>query len=200
MHQRSSNFHGNAGSIAGRGGHVQPWLEAGYGALLLSYRGYGGSEGRPTEDRLYADARAAIAYVLAQGVAPDRLVLYGESLGTGVAVKMAVEHDVAAVVLEAPFTSAVDVGAEAYWILPVRWMMKDRYESIKRISEIDAPLLIIHGEADRTIPISHGRELLAAAREPKRGIFIAGAGHNDLRTFGAGNMILEFLAEIFERP
>ena len=124
MHQRSSNFHGNAGSIAGRGGHVQPWLEAGYGALLLSYRGYGGSEGRPTEDRLYADARAAIAYVLAQGVAPDRLVLYGESLGTGVAVKMAVEHDVAAVVLEAPFTSAVDVGAEAYWILPVRWMTR----------------------------------------------------------------------------
>ena len=192
-------FHGNAGSIAGRGGHVQPWLEAGYGVLLLSYRGYGGSDGRPTETGLYADGRAAIAYVLNQGVPPSRIVLYGESLGTGVAVKMAVEHDVAAVVLEAPFTSATDVGARAYPVLPVGWMLKDRFESIRRIAEIGAPLLIIHGEADRTIPVSHGRKLLAAAREPKQGIFIPGAGHNDLRAFGAGKIIQEFLAEHFGR-
>jgi fermentation-respiration switch protein FrsA (DUF1100 family) len=192
-------FHGNAGSIAGRGGNIKPWLEAGYGVLLLSYRGFGGSDGRPTEAGLYADGRAAIAYVLAQGVTPDRLALYGESLGTGVAVKVAVEHDVAAVVLEAPFTSATDVGARAYPVLPVRWMMKDRFESIKRIAEIDAPLLIIHGDTDRTIPVSHGHKLLAAAREPKRGVFIPGAGHNDLRAFGAGKIILEFLAETFGR-
>ncbi|MDA0261813.1 MAG: alpha/beta hydrolase [Proteobacteria bacterium] len=193
-------FHGNAGSIGDRSGHVRLWLEAGYGVLLLSYRGYGASSGHPSEAGLYADGRAAIAYVLAQGIAADRLVLYGESLGTGVAVKMATEHDIAALVLEAPFTSATDVGAQAYRILPVRLMLKDRYDSISRITGINAPLLIIHGEADRTIPVSHGRKLLAAALEPKTGEFVPGAGHSDLRAFGANKIIMEYLAAtIFRR-
>ena len=190
-------FHGNAGNIAGRGAYVRPWLDAGLGVLLLSYRGYGGSDGRPTEEGLYSDARAAIAYVLEQGVPISRVVLYGESLGTGVAVKMAVEHDIGAVVLEAPFTSATDVGARAYPILPVRWMMKDRYDSIGRIADINGPLLVIHGEADRTIPVSHGRKVFAAAPEPKTGVFVPGAGHSDLRAYGSNQVIMEFLAEIF---
>ena len=190
-------FHGNAGNIAARGAVVRPWIETGYGVLLVGYRGYGGGDGRPTEEGLYADGRGAIAYVLSRGVPARRIVLYGESLGTGVAVKMAVEHKVGAVILEAPFTSAVEVGARAYPILPVRWLMKDRYESLGRIADIDAPLLIIHGEADPIIPVSHGREMLAAAREPKRGVFIANAGHGDLGAHGAGAVIQEFLTETF---
>ena len=191
------HFPGNGGNIAGRGVAARPWIDAGYGVLLVGYRGYGGSDGRPTEEGLYADGRAAIAYLRGHGVAARRIALYGESLGTGVAVKMAVEHEVGAVILEAPFTSAVDVGARAYPILPVRWLMKDRYESLGRIAAVDAPLLIVHGEDDFTIPVAHGRRMLAAAREPKQGVFIAGAGHDDLRAHGADAAILRFLAATF---
>ena len=192
-------FPGNGGNIVGRGAAARPWIEAGYGVLLVGYRGYGGSDGRPTEEGLYADGRAAIAYLRDGGVPARRVALYGESLGTGVAVQMAVEHEVGAVILEAPFTSAVDVGARAYPILPVRWLMKDRYESLGRVAAIDAPLLIVHGEDDRTIPVAHGRRMLAAAREPKQGVFIAGAGHDDLRAHGADAAILRFLASTFPR-
>ena len=192
-------FPGNGGNIAGRGGAARPWIEAGYGVLLVGYRGYGGSDGRPTEEGLYADGRAAIAYLSGRGVPAPRIALYGESLGTGVAVKMAVEHEVGAVILEAPFTSAVDVGAPAYPILPVRWLMKDRYESLGRIAAVEAPLLIVHGEDDRTIPVAHGRRMLAVARAPKQGVFIAGAGHDDLRAHGADAAILRFLAATFPR-
>ena len=191
------HFPGNGGNIAGRGVAARPWIDADYGVLLVGYRGYGGSDGRPTEEGLYADGRAAIAYLRGRGVPARRIVLYGESLGTGVAVKMAVEHEVGAVILEAPFTSAVDVGARAYPILPVRWLMKDRYESLRRIAAVDAPLLIVHGVDDRTIPVAHGRSMLAAAREPKQGVFIAGAGHDDLRAHGADAAILRFLARTF---
>ena len=191
------HFPGNGGNIAGRGVAARPWIDAGYGVLLVGYRGYGGSDGRPTEEGLYADGRAAIAYLRGRGVPARRIVLYGESLGTGVAVKMAVEHEVGAVILEAPFTSAVDVGARAYPILPVRWLMKDRYESLGRIAAIDAPLLIVHGEDDRTIPVTQGRRMLAAAREPKQSVFIAGAGHDDLRAHGADAAIMRFLAATF---
>ena len=192
-------FHGNGGNIAGRGGAARSLIDAGYGVLLAGYRGYGGSDGRPTEEGLYADGRAAIAWLRDRGVPTRRIVLCGESLGTGVAVKMAVEHEVGAVILEAPFTSAVDVGARAYPLLPVRWLMKDRYESLSRIAAVDAPLLIVHGEDDRTIPVAQGRRLLAAAREPKQGVFIAGADHNDLRAHGADAAILSFLAATFPR-
>ena len=192
-------FQGNAGNIAGRGASIRPWIEVGYGVLLVGYRGYGGGDGRPTEQGLYDDGRGAIAYVRGLGVQPLQIALYGESLGSGVAVKMAVEHDIGGVILEAPFTSAVEVGARAYPIFPVRWLMKDRFDSLSRIADIDAPLLIIHGEADRTIPVSHGRQMLAAARQPKRGVFIAQASHNDLRAYGANAVILEFLGETFPR-
>ena len=190
-------FPGNGGNIAGRGAAVRPWIDAGYGVLLVGYRGYGGSDGRPAEEGLYADGRAAIAYLRGRGVPAHRIALYGESLGTGVAVKMAVEHAVGAVILEAPFTSAVDVGARAYPILPVRWLMKDRYESLGRIAAIDAPLLILHGQDDRTIPVTQGHRMLTAAREPKQGVFFAGAGHDDLRAHGADAAILRFLAATF---
>jgi fermentation-respiration switch protein FrsA (DUF1100 family) len=160
-------FHGNGGEIGDRPRRFQFYQSKGFGVLYVSYRGYGGSTGSPSEAGLMADAGAAYDWLLAQGVAPKLIVLVGESLGSGVAVRLATERQTAAVALEAPYTSAVDIGAQAYWWLPVRLLMKDRFESIKHIASINAPLLVVHGDVDQIIPVEHGRRLFEAAREPK---------------------------------
>jgi uncharacterized protein len=187
-------FHGNAGHLGYRAGKVRDFLDAGWGVLLPAYRGYSGNPGRPTEAGLYADGRAALDWLAAQGVAPGHLVLYGESLGSGVAVKMASERRVGAVVLEAPFTSLAELAAHHYPIFPARWLLRDRYESVVRIGEVTAPVLVIHGERDAIVPASFGRALLAAANEPKHGVFLSGAGHNDLSYHGIAGHVLDFVA------
>lgn len=186
-------FHGNAGHIGGRGFKVRPFLDAGLGVLLVGYRGYGGNPGAPSEKGLTADGRAALAFLEESGVPATRTVLYGESLGSGVAVKLASERPVAAVVLEAPFTSATDVGARAYPFLPVRLLMRDRFDSLSRIGRIDTPLFLVHGERDATVPVSFGRTLLAAASEPKEAQFYAAANHADLHEHGAADAVLSTL-------
>ncbi len=190
-------FHGNAGHIGHRGHKARPYLDAGYGVLLVSWRGYGGNPGSPTEQGFYDDARAAFDFMEAQGVAPARLIVYGESIGGGPAVQIATERAIGALVLEAPFTSATDVAQRHYWYLPARYMVLDRFESKTKIGEIDAPLFIVHGERDRVVPVDMGRELLAAANEPKDARFFPGAGHNDLYDYGADKAILEFLKGVF---
>src|SRR5690606_27445832 len=134
---------------------------------------------RPTEAGLYADGRAALDFLAGQGLERGRLVLYGESLGTAVAVALAAEGPTGAVVLEAPFTSAVDIGAAVYPFLPVRLLMLDRYDLMRRIGAVRAPLLVLHGEQDDTVPVAHGRRVLAAAPEPKEGRFFPAANHCD---------------------
>lgn len=190
-------LHGNAGHIGYRGGKVRPYLDAGYGVLLVSWRGYGGNPGRPNEQGLYEDARAALAFLDRMGVAAERIVLYGESLGSGPAVQVATEQPVGAVILEAPFTSIADAAQHLYWYLPARALIRDRYASVTKIERIGAPLLIVHGERDRTIPVDFGRQLLAAALQPKEGLFIAVANHNDLYEHGAPEAVIEFLDRIF---
>jgi hypothetical protein len=170
-------FHGNGGEIGNRPQRFRLYQSKGFGVLYLSYRGYGGSTGSPTEMGLINDARAAHDWLIAQGVAPKQIALVGESLGSGVAVQLAAEREVAAVALEAPFTSAVDVGARAYWWLPVRLLMKDRFESINHIASINAPLLVVHGDADEITPVEYGRRLFEAAREPKELLIIPDGGH-----------------------
>ena len=187
------HFHGNAGHIGDRAPLLRPYLDAGFGVLLAEYRGYGGNPGRPTERGLHADGRAALDFVLGQGAASGRIVLYGESLGTAVAVRLAAENLVGALVLEAPFTSAADVGAAAYPFVPVRLLMLDRFDSVRRIAAVAAPLLVLHGELDTTVPVSHGRRLLAAARAPKDGRFYPAAGHGDLHDFGIAEEVIAFL-------
>ena len=123
-------------------------------------------------------------------------MLVGESLGSGVAVRMASEIRVKAVILEAPYTSTVDVGQAAYFFLPVRLLMYDRFPSIDLIGRIQVPLLLIHGEADNIIPIRFGRRLFETAKEPKEAHFIAGAGHNDLFEHGLTDIVLDFLARL----
>ncbi len=186
-------FHGNAGHIGHRGPKVRPFLDAGFGLFLLAWRGFGGNLGSPSEEGLYHDGRAALDFISQSGVPSSRIVLYGESLGAGVAVQMATERDVGAVVLEAPFTSAADVAARHYWYLPARYMVLDRFDSKAKIDRIGAPLLIVHGEQDRVVPVAHGRALFDAANDPKEAKIIPAAGHNDLYDYGAAEAIIEFL-------
>jgi pimeloyl-ACP methyl ester carboxylesterase len=133
---------------------------------------------------LLADAGAAYAFALARYPA-ERIVLWGESLGTGVAVALAAEKPVARVILESPFTSAVDIAARRYWFVPVRWLMKDQFRSDLRVGKVAAPVLVLHGERDAVVPIALGERLYALINAPKRFVRFPGAGHNDLGASGA---------------
>ena len=186
-------FQGNAEGLPARVGRFT-WLTAdGTGLLALCYRGYGGSTGTPTEDGLIADAVAAYGFARAHYPA-GRIVLFGESLGTAVTVALAAGHEVAGVILDAPFTSAVEVGAAVYPFAPVRWFMKDTWLSDERIGRVAAPLLVLHGEEDRIVPIRFGEKLFALAREPKRLVRFPQGGHVNLDDFGAAKAVQEFLA------
>jgi len=186
-------LHGNAGTIAHRGPAIRPLTDAGYGLLLVEYRGYGGNPGRPTEAGLYTDARAALDFVDAMGIGAGRQILYGESLGTGVAVQMAMERGAAALVLASPYTSIADVAGGKFPFLPVGWLLLDRYDSLAKIGRLRLPILVIHGGRDRTIPAALGRALYDAAVEPKTLRLVPEADHNDLNRFGAPATVLEFL-------
>jgi fermentation-respiration switch protein FrsA (DUF1100 family) len=187
-------FPGNAGALSHRAERFRVFVADGFGLLALSYRGYGGSSGSPTESGLIADAEAAYRFAAARYPA-ERIALWGESLGTGVAVALAATHRVGRVVLEAPFTSAVDIGAQVYWFLPVRHLMKDTFRSDLRIGKVNAPLLILHGTRDVTIPIGFGERLFALAHGPKRFVRFEGGGHADLDDYGAGDAVRAFLTE-----
>ena len=187
-------FHGNAGHIGMRGFKVRAYLNAGLGVLLTTWRGYSGNPGTPTEDGLYADGRAARAFLRARGCGDDQQILYGESLGTGVAVHLARESSPAALVLEAPYSSVVDIASGRFPLLPVGPLIADRFDSAAKIGRVAAPLLIVHGERDRTIPVRLARKLFKRAREPKEGVFIPEADHADLPEFGLPTYVLEFLA------
>ena len=188
-------FHGNGGHHAYRLSTALPLARAGYGVLLASYRGYAGNPGAPSEEGFAADARAWMAALSARAIAADRVVLWGESLGGGVVTRFAVETRVAAVILSAPFTSLADRAQELYPFAPARLLVKDRFDNLSRIAEIAAPLFIVHGERDRVVPVEHGRRLFAAAREPKRAVFIRDADHNDLAGHGLIDHLFAFLRE-----
>lgn len=170
-------FHGNAGHRE----HRLPWLDRfhdeGYSVFALDYRGYGGSEGSPTEVGLLADARAALDWLKSAGITEH--VYFGESIGCGVAVKIAAERPPRALVLQSAFSSAADIAQRQYWFLPVKLLMLDRFDCLDSVKKISAPLLAIHGESDRTIPIDLGRRLFESAPGPKEWLAVPGADHND---------------------
>lgn len=193
-------FHGNHGSLRGERYRLKHFKDAQLGVLLLAYRGYSGNAGVPNEQGLYADARAALDWLEQNGVAAASTVLYGISLGTGVATKMAAERDFAAVVLESPYTSTVDVAAYRFPIVPVTWLMEDRFESLARIRAITEPLLVMHGDADTVIPQHFGRELFEAANQPKEGFWPHGLGHNDIFDDGGFDTALSFIQRALKLP
>jgi uncharacterized protein len=189
-------FHGNGGGLSGRAYRLERYQKAGFGILMMSYRGYSGSTGSPSEAANYADARLAYDSLRARGLKPADIFVYGESLGSGVATHLATQVPVAGVVLDAPFTSIPDVGAKAYPFLPVRLLMAERYDSASRIARINAPLLILHGTRDRVVPVTMGRRLNELAREPKRYIEFPPGGHVDLDAHGAVDAVRAWVDEV----
>ncbi|MDP6174723.1 MAG: alpha/beta hydrolase [Rhodospirillales bacterium] len=188
-------FHGNGGHIGYRGHKIRPYLDQGWGVLLTTWRGYSGNPGRPSDSGLLQDGRAALAFVKARGVDPGQWVLYGESLGSGVAVAMAVEDAnqgtiPGALVLESPFSSLADVAAGHYPLFPVRLLLRDRFPSLEALARNRAPVLVVHGEKDRIVPVSHGRRMVDAAGPKVQGHFFP-----DVYEFGAAKTVIDFVVK-----
>jgi uncharacterized protein len=184
-------FHGNGGNLGHRVTRFRALADAGYGLVALSYRGYGGSSGRPSESGIMHDAAAA--YTEASRRYGDNLVLWGESLGTAVAVTLAAEHAAKAVVLEAPFTSTLALASNHYPIFPIAWMMKDQFRTDLTIAKVRTPVLVMHGGHDDIVPIAHGEALFAAITAPKRFVRFPDGGHVDLGDHGAVAAAREFI-------
>lgn len=189
--------HGNAGNFIDRNFRFLPWYRAGYGIALVSYPGFEGNPGGPSEQGNYASARNVLRTVIARGQPPEKIILVGESMGTGVVVQMATEFAVGGIVLESPYTSLVATAQYHYPWLPVALLMHDRYESLAKINRVQAPLLIIHGERDNIVPFVQGKTLFAAANEPKEAMFIPTAGHsNDMYTDVVNERIMAFIQRL----
>ncbi|MGQ0457806.1 MAG: alpha/beta hydrolase [Hyphomicrobium sp.] len=193
-------FHGNGGSLAIRDVRIRRYLALGRGVFMMSYRGYSGSTGAPSETANVADAKRAYDALIAEGVTADKIVIYGESLGTGVAVQLAAEKPARGLILESPFTSIAERASQLYPWLPVNLLLKDRYDSRRYISNVRAPLLIVHGELDRIVPAAMGHQMFALANAPKEMALIAGAGHEDHYLHGSYERINDWIDRLMSRP
>jgi uncharacterized protein len=190
-------LHGNGGALSHRAERFRALTADGTGLVAIDYRGFGGSTGRPTEAGLLIDAEAAYGFAAARYPAA-RIAVWGESLGTGVAVALAAERPAGRLVLEAPFTSAVDLAARRYPFVPVRWLMKDQFRSDLRVASVAVPLLVLHGARDSIVPIEYGERLFGLAREPKRFARFPQGEHEDLDRFGALATVKTFLNDQFD--
>jgi fermentation-respiration switch protein FrsA (DUF1100 family) len=185
-------FHGNGGSLRYRVRRFENLTADGSGLVALSYRGYGGSGGSPSEEGLLADADAAYAFARAQ-YPGAKLVVWGESLGSGVAVALAAKNKIDALILEAPYTSTADIAFAAYPFIPVSLLMKDQFRSDSRIDKVKTPILIMHGMRDNIIPFAYGRRLFDLAPEPKHFVPLPLGEHENLDAHGAQAAAREFL-------
>lgn len=185
-------FDGNGGRLHMQEPRFAKAAEEGVGVLSFAYRGYSGSTGRPTEKALHADARLAYDWLRSK-VDADRIVIHGFSLGTGVATELATEVPERALVLEAPYTALIDLAAARPSIFPIRLLMQDQFLSREWIANVHAPVLIVHGDADKVIPVAHGEKLFALAHEPKQFVRVPGGGHSDLIAHGLYDRIWTFL-------
>lgn len=187
--------HGNAGNVTHRAEALRLLHDqVGVAVLIFDYRGYGRSEGTPSEHGVLQDARAARAWLAQRaGVSESQIVLLGNSLGGGVAVDLAAQDGARALVLENTFTSVPDVAAHYYPWLPVRWLMHTRFDSLQKIARYQGPLLQSHGECDTLIPIAFAQRLFAAANEPKQFVALPGHDHNDLQSPAYFETLRDFL-------
>ncbi len=181
-------FHGNGGALVDRVPRFRALAAKGYGFLAIAYRGYGGSTGAPTQEGLMRDGEAAYKEAHARGYDGRRIVLVGESLGSGVATALAATHEAAALVLDSPFSSAVDVAAARFGVFPVRWLMLDQFRSDIAIRDVHIPLLVVHGDKDWIVPIGLGERLFDLANQPKTFLHVPGGAH-----------LVLGLAEVFPR-
>ena len=160
-------FHGNAGSLENRTYKLNHFKDLNVNFLIIAWRGFSGSEGKPSEVGLYRDAASAIQWLKLKGVTEKNIILYGESLGTGVAIEVAQNKKYAGIILESPYTSMVNLGKKYYPLFPVRFLLKDKFESFKKIKKISVPLLVMHGKLDRIVPFVMGKKIYELANEPK---------------------------------
>ena len=175
--KNSSNYktilflHGNAGSLENRIHKINHFKDMNVNFLLLSWRGFSGNNGYPTEKGIYEDARSAVRWLKNKGIVEENIIIYGESLGTGVATEIAQNKDFAGIILESPFTSMVDAAKTKYPFFPIKLLLKDKYESDKKIKNINSPILIMHGEVDTLVPFWMGKKMYELANEPKYSYF-----------------------------
>lgn len=193
-------FHGNGGNISYRLDNIKRRHDLlGTNIFIFDYRGYGRSEGRASEEGTYRDGDAAIRYLRSRGdVDPNKIVFLGESLGSAVAVEMAIRHGCAALILESPFLSIAEMAKVSFPFLPIGSLLQTRYDTLSRIGQVSVPLLIVHGDSDEIVPFRHGQRLFDAANEPKEFYRIKGAHHNDLYVVG-GTAYLETLNRFLSR-
>jgi fermentation-respiration switch protein FrsA (DUF1100 family) len=193
-------FHGNAGNISHRIPVIKALRDIGFNVFMIDYRGYGKSEGSPDEQGVYRDGRAAYEFVASHpGVDSARIILFGTSLGGAVAVDVAVGHPAFALILESTFSSARDVARVAYPFLPVRWLLRSRFDSAEKIRSVHVPVLVIHGDHDSIIPFALGQRLFDAANDPKKFFTVPGAGHNDLFWVGGRAYLNQIRSFVIER-
>ncbi len=190
-------FHGNAGNISNRVYKQEFFTKSGYGFLLAEYRGFGNNPGSPSEDGFYNDARAAMNWLIkTQKIDESRIIIYGESIGSGPASQMAVEYKKAkALILEAPFTSATNLASDIYpWLLAVKFLTFDKYDNIDKAAYFSMPVLIVNGDKDSVIPYVHGERLIQAVGSPiKKLVTLKGGNHTDLSDFGALGIMQNFI-------
>lgn len=186
-------FPGKSASLRGQRYRIRHFMNARMGVLLLGYRGYSGNAGTPTERGFHLDAEAALDWLHARDVSARSIVLYGISLGSGVAMQMAAEHPHAALILEAPYTSVADLAVRRFPFFPVRWLLRDNFDTLTRIGLLSQPLLVMHGGRDTVIPQRHGRTLYDAATVQKEGFWPPAAGHNDVFDRGGFDAAVDFI-------
>ena len=170
-------FHGNAGDLSNRIYKLNELYKLEINILLISWRGFSGNKGSPTEKNLYKDAEAAIKWLNKKDVSNNQIILYGESLGTGIAVEMAKKNDFNSIILESPFTSIENSAKIYYPYLPVKYLLKDRYDTISKINMVKSPIMIMHGEKDDVVPFSMGKKLFEKANNPKHSYFTSTDDH-----------------------
>jgi len=164
-------FHGNAGTLDNRIHKLNHFKDINVNFLIIAWRGFSGNKGKPTENGLYIDGKSAVDWVMKKGVKEENIVLYGESLGTGIASEIAQNKNFAGVILETPFTSMVDAAKNFYPFIPIGLLLKDRYENKKKVININIPIMIMHGERDNIVPFSMGKKIFEIANEPKYSYF-----------------------------
>ena len=164
-------LHGNAGSLENRIHKINHFQNMKINFLIIAWRGFSGNKGNPTEKGLYEDAESAINWLKNKGIRTKDIIIYGESLGTGIATEIAQNNNFAGVILESPFTSMIDAAKNKYPFFPIRFLLKDKYESDKKIKNIKSPLLIMHGESDKIVPFWMGKKMYDIANEPKYSYF-----------------------------
>jgi len=192
-------FHGNSFDIGERSYRVKRYIDQNWAVLLVSWRGYSGNLGNPSEKNLYIDGEAAIKWIIENTHYQFKdLVIYGESLGSGIAVELGKKYEFASIVLEAPFTSVADIARQRYRIFPTKFLIKDKFNNLEKINKLKSPLLIISGKKDEVVPHIHSKILFEEAKVLKECVFIDEAMHNNLYDFGIEKQVISFTLKVWK--